>query len=454
MLRLPTGLRGHTRTPKQVEILRNCYAVPGENAFISTRPVAVQAGTSLGKCRGIGLFKDELYMVSNDRLVKITLTDPTLPPAGNLTVTDIGEIAGSARCELVSGYTAMCIMVIGGAGYIYDSVNGLQEITDPAYMASVSVAYDAGRFIFQPETGGPFLWTELANPAAINPTNFADAEEFPDLNKAVAVKRKSLYVAGSRSFERLQYDPELDTYKVISGASSAVGYIGGMTDFDEMFLFIGPGVNGGFSVYAMEASATPISNEAVDNILSEYTASELEGVNAQSFKREGIEFALFYLPRHTLCFYGDWSIWHSGVAGDGLTWSVQFFQFCYGYLFTGDIDGLQIGIIDEAQNEYTGPVEGTLRTFIRGEPRTGQMISRVTASVNPGQTSTPASIGLSVSTDGVTYGPVQYKSLGTLGDYAREISWGRPVAKINDFLGLNITWRGPMQLTIDMLSYE
>jgi hypothetical protein len=241
---------------------------------------------------------------------------------------------------------------------------------------------------------------------------------------------------------------------VISGASSSVGYIGGMTDYDEMFLFIGQGVNGGFSIYAMENSATKISSDAVDNILSEYSFSELDGINAQSFKREGIEFALFYLPRHTLCFYGDWAIWHDGVASSGLTWSVQFFQFCYGYTFTGDIDRLEIGIVDEAQNEYTGPVEGTIQTYIRGEPRTGQIITRVSTSVNPGQTSTPASIGLAVSLDGVTYGPMQYKSLGPLGDYAREMSWGRPVAKMNDYLGLLISWRGPMQLTFDMLSYE
>lgn len=452
---LPKGLRGGARTPKQRETLRNCYASVADGiTTIITRPVVKSAGTGIGICRGTGMFKDELYQVSNDRLIKITITDPLLPPENNLTVTDLGQISGSEPCHLVAGYTALCIIVEGGAGYVYTDAGVLSEITDPSFKPSILVTYDSGRFVFVPYNGDPFFWSLLQDPTNILAVNFADAEEFPDLNKAVAYRRKQIYVGGGRSFERIQYNASLDTYATINGATSSVGYIGGMVGYGETFLFIGTGVNGGFGIYGMSEIADPISNPAVDEILGEYTADDLNNCLAASFKWEGKEFALFYLPNHTLCFYGDWAIWHSGNDITINTWSVRYFQFCYGYIFTGDFESAAIGYITDGNEEYDEPIDAGFTTLIKAPARSNAIISKVTAYVNPGETANPASIGLSVSRDGVIFGPMINKGLGKKGDYAREITWGSPVIKINDFAALRVSWRGDMQLTCDGLSFE
>jgi len=451
---LPKGLRGGERSPKQREVLRNCYSLPGDVMTIISRPVAKQVGNSLGPCRGSCQFKDELYMVSNDRLVKVTLTNPTLPPDSNLTVTDLGEIRGTALCQMSAGFTELFIMVEGGAAYLYNDVDLLREITDPSYRPSISLDYDGGRFILVPETGEPFEWTLAADPTNILAQNFADAEEFPDLNKAVMVRNRSAYICGSRSIDRLAYDSNMDTYRTVGGASSAVGYVGGKVNFSETFLFVGVGVSGGFGIYAMSEIASPVSTDAVNEILASYNASDLERCRASSFKWEGTEFALFYLPNHTLCFYGEWAIWHSGIEGSSDTWSVGFFQYCYGYIFSGDINTARIGIITDTDNEYNEPLDSGFTTIIRTLPRRNAFINRVYMIANTGTVSEEASVGMAVSRDGRVFGDMIYRRLGGLGDYTQEISWGSPVMKIGDFCALKFSWRGVMQFAVDGLSFE
>lgn len=452
---LPKGLRGGSESPKQVETLKNVFSDPSEIPTIMTRPTARKVAEAIGRCRGMGMFKDELYAVSNDRLIKISLINTDLPPtSSNILVTDIGEIAGTQNCQLEAGYVDLAIMVEGGSLYVYDG-STLSEVTDVLYKPSVSITYDGGRFVFVPATGEPFFWSDLANPAAISPTSFADAEEFPDLNKACKVKKKQLYVAGSRSIERLQYNANADTYQTIGGATSAVGYVGGMVDYGETFLFLGQGVNGGFQFYGMASDAEPISNKTVDEILSSYSAVDLENIRGDSFKWEGTEFAIFYLPRHTLVFNGDWSLWHSGVSGDVQeTWSVGFFQFCYGYIWTGDVVNRNIGIITDDAEEYGNNIEGEIVTIIRTEPRTNAVIHRLYCALNPGSLITAQSIGMQVSRDGVIFGPMVYRSLGALGDYAREVSWGSPVIKINDHATIRLRWSGKIRLSCDALSFD
>jgi len=450
---LPSGLSGGKRTPKQKEVIRNAYVLNDQVPTIRTRPVVKSVGSSLGRCRGIGLFRDELYMVSNDRLVKITLTDPNLPPLNNLTIDDLGEIGGEAECQLEAGFTELCVIVRGGAGYVYNETDGLREITDPSYKPSVYMEYDQGRFVFVPSSGDPFFWSLLQDPANILAVNFADAEEFPDLNKVVFYRRKQIYVGGGRSFERIIYNSKIDTYASIDGASSAFGFIGGKTDYNETFMFLGVGENGGFSIYMMSESPKKISTPSVDEILGEYTADELKDVTAASFMWEGVEFALFYLPNETLCFYGGWSKWHSDTK-ETTTWSPQYFQFCYGYIFTGDKALPTVGIISDGEKEYGKDVDAGFTTFIKTSPRNGTIINKVFASINPGESGNESSMGLSVSRDGVIYGPTVYKSIGVVGNYAQEMYWGPSIIKMGDFCGLDFSWRGDMQLTCDGVSFE
>ena len=326
-IKLPTGLRGDINTPKQVEVLRNCYYETGDIGTVITRPVARIAGDGVGACRGSGYFKDELYQVSNDRLIKITLADPDLvPSATNTVVTDLGAIEGSAICVLVSSFTQLIIVVQGGVIYSFNEettpkLRILVGSTNPTVSIppSVSVTFESGNFVFVPSTGDPFFWASdvsiFANPANFT-MEFADAEEFTDLNKVVITRRKQIFVGGSRSFERFEFNARANSYVPIAGSTSNYGYVGGLTNFANTFMFLGQGVSGGYSFFIMGELAEPVSNKAVDEILGTYGQSELEGVIGETFRWQSQDFAVFYLPDHTLVFYGDFAIWYNGTAGD------------------------------------------------------------------------------------------------------------------------------------------
>jgi len=445
---LPTGLRGESKSPEQSELLANVMVHTDAVKTIVPRCGVRQVEEGIGSCRGSGLFKEELYQVSNDRLIKITL-DPSYVfltntdlTAGDLVITDLGEIVGNADCELVAGFTKLLIMVKGGAAYVYDDSAGLVEITDASYKVSVSACYIQGKYVFVPQDGGPFFWSELFNPAVINSQSYADAEEFPDPNKVCWSLNQQLYIGGTRSFERLQFDSNRDTFIRIAGASRNVGYAGGVASFGESFAFIGRGANGGFAVYDIRDVQNPISNAFINELLNtEYSLEEMEGVNAEYFRWQSQDVVVFYLPRHTIVYYGDWAYWYSGILGDDIgTLNFSFMQFAYGYTFTGDVTNRNIGVLTENPEDYGERVEGKIETFIRTPPRTNMMVNHIYLNTTTGQDN--GEVLLSISGNGVTYGSEIAASLGVAGDRNREVSWGSPIGKVDSFMGLRFRWYG------------
>lgn len=456
---LPTGLRGDRNFPKQVEILDNCYMVQGDLPTIQSRPVVRSISDSPGRCRGSGKYKGELYQVANDRLIKITLINPNLAPSvDNVLITEVGTIAGTEDCILVPSFTQMVILRKGSGAYVYDDVNGLRAITDPQFVVSISVDYDPnGNWVFIPADGDPFIFCSDVN-LFTDPSNaqfrFADAQEFIDLNKVVAVRRRQIYVGGGSSFERLAYNPDLDTYVPVSGATSNYGYVGGLTRFADTFMFLGVGIDGGYSFFIMDERARPIPNTYVNDLLLNYDLNQLENIKGYSFRWKDRDFAVFYLPDITLVFSEDFMIWHSGVIGEAKApWRVCFFQQAYGYTWTGDLYGSTIGIMSEDELEYDENVEGCIQTYLRGPSRSNFIIRRIFLDANCGVNSTAQKIGLQVSQNGAVFGKVHYQSLGGPGEYNRELSWG-PIGKFDNAMCIRLVWSGNIRLSFDRLEYQ
>lgn len=456
-IQLPKGLRGKKNSPKQSEYLANCFYKTSDVPTITPRPGVNATIDAVGYCRGSGLFKEELYQVSNDELIKITFIGSVageIPNATNTVYERLGEIDGSGDCILKAGFTDLCIMVKNGKAYVYNEGAGLREISDPQYKVSVSMDYDGGRFVFIPANGGPFFWTDLADPTSIDPKSFADAEEFPDPNKGIITRKKSIYVLGTRSVEALRYNASIDTYQAIQGVSANVGYVGGLTELGEDFVFLGRGKNGGYSFYGMSQFPTTISNETVDEIINnEYSLEELEGVTADYFRWEGQDIAIFHLPRHTFAFYGDWAVWYSGTNNnDNPTWRIRYIQFAYGYLWTGDKAARTIGVLVNGAKEYDSDIEGEIATYLRSEPRSDFVIDRLYCMCTTGQSNIEKTIGLRVSEGGLIYGPEQTLSLGAEADYNKEISWG-PVGSFDNHMSLKLRWVGDVSINVEGITY-
>lgn len=467
---LPTGNNGLTASPKTREEVKNLFVTRGQNPTLSIRPGVDLIDTTFGPCRGLGLFRndvtgdEELYGVFGTRLVRITVTNVLARKelsSDDILIENLDEIPGTSVIRFTAGFTKLQILEVGGLAWEFDQSAGLVLISSNAnFLPSVWCAFDAGRFVYTPLDGSPNFWSELGEPGIILSTSFFDAEIFPDPTKANYAQKSSVYVLGSRSIQRFNYDPDLDTYRTFKGEESTIGYVGGLTRYGETFAFVGNGADGDFNIYVMDGQPVAISNDYVSELINnEYSLPDIENMTSESFEWKGSLMAVFYFPRHTLVYYGGWSFWQSGVAGPKvLPWRINNIAYAYGYLWTGDdIDG-SLGVMRDSGNEYGNDIEGRVKTYIKTSPESNFVVSRIVATATVGAVSTTEEnlpqIGLGISLDGRIPGPPIYINLGRAGDYNLNLRWGSPIAKGYDHVGIDLIFKGNAVINMDGIYFE
>ena len=465
---LPTGLSGLEASPRTKEVVKNLFYTNGKNPVLSIRPGVDKIKTGFGKCRGMGKFKSdtddgelELYSVSGTRLIRITVTNPQARKVltdSDVTIDDLGEITGDGEVIIVGGFTRLMILEVGGLGYSYSHGGGLVQITDVNFQPSDSVSYDNGRFICVPTNGEPFFWSALDDPETWPPGSFADAELNADPNRVGYVLKSSLYIMGSESTQRFRYDSTRDTYLTYQGEESQVGYVGGLAKFGESFAFLGNSSEGDFNIYIMDGQPRSIISDYVSELINnEYSLPELKNIVGESIEWKSTPMLMFRLPRHTLIYYGDWALWHSGVVGKAeATWRINHLEDAYGFTWTGDFNGNSIGVLRDSGNEYGADIEWFIRTYVNATPEANYLIKRVTCQATMGKASgdTVPRISLAVSKDGRLFGPPLYKALGTTGQYNQQLRWGAPVIKGYDSVSMEFSGYGNVVMNLDGVYFE
>lgn len=452
---VPTGLRGDSETPKQRETLLNCYYEPGDVGTLSPRPGVAEYLSAYGSTRGHGKFQDKAYYVQADRLIEVSEDGNGIPSF--TIIGGVGDtIAGSADCLLIQSFTRLLIMVKGGNAYVYDGTT-LEQITDPQYETSIDAAFLLSRFVFVPADGGPYFWSELNDPSNIQPENFADAEVLPDKNAGVAELKDTLLIFGEDTIERHQFNAGADTFQRIQGATQNIGFIGGKARYGETLAYIGRTRNGQPSIFVYPGT-DPVSNKAVDEILNTYSVDELRDVRADSFSWKGQNKVVWYLPNHTLYFYGDFSLVKTGVDGQ-LTgnWTAEFIQDFNGRLLCGDRSSNRIGQLVNTFTDYGEKIEAEVVTYIRAEPRTHLFVRKVYFTCTTGlddNDSEYSSVGMSFNKDGKDFGPLIYRQFGQKGVFNHEISSSGVIGRTDNFLGVKFRWADSMRVPIDGIYYD
>ena len=62
-------------------------------------------------------------------------------------------------------------------------------------------------------------------------------------------------------------------------------------------------------------------------------------------------------------------------------------------------------------------------------------------------------VGLSVSRDGVNYGPEIYRTMGTAGNYETRLYWGGPggLGRYESYMGIRLRANAPIEFSVDGL---
>ena len=467
---LPNGCSGLSGSPKKKSIVKNLFKTIGESPVFALRPGVTSIADDRGACRGLGIFRngdtgnEEVVGVYGNDLLRITIVNDRVQKEvrpTDVSIEVLGSIPGLGVCEIVGGFSKLCIIEVGTFGYVYDETDGLEQITDPDFIAAASVDYDAGRFVFVPADGSPFYWSKLDNPASIDPQNFADAERFTDPNKYVKFFNDSIVIGGTRSHQRFNYDPTLDTYITFQGEGSTIGYVGGLTDYGESFAFIGLGNDGGFNMYVYGPTGPAlISNDFIAEFLNQnYSLIEIERATANTIEWKGTTLTFFDLPRHTLCFYGSgWCFVQSGITGSQIDkWQINHIQQAYGYFWTGDNKRGSIGMLMDNGLEYGEEIESGFQFNVRGTENTQVSVRFVYAEVTMGtsQQDREPRISLQTSEDGRIFSYPDYQTLGKTGHYNDGVRWGgdEPVGRFNGGATMLLLSYGDVAINYDGVSY-
>jgi len=467
---LPTGYQGIDEFPRLHESLINMLNAGGNKIY--QRPGIIPFANGIANCRGQHKFKNELYQVSGQKLIKIQEDGTVI----DISTDQLLDIEGDADCVMEAGFSHLVIIVNGGdvndRGYFWDGAT-LLEITSPNFVASKDVTYMNGRYIYIPYDGQPAFFSDPFAPGTIQALSFFDAEEQPDLNTGNYNFKNRLYIMGEDTTEVFRDTGTPVTpsnpvpYQRIDGASIWTGLVAGHVLYGPSFAFLGKDkAEGNFGFFVMgSGTAERISNDAIDQLLNTfYTVDQLRACTAHRLMWKSQDIAIFRLPFHTLAFNGGWFFIRSIATFDEKevldeefkTWRANYITHCYGEYFVGDEETNDIGVLDEVASDYGEDITYGFDTYLRGLREDyftakSLLLDGLTGQAITGQPE--RTIGLSVSDDGNTYGPMFFVGLGLTGQYRREVFWELPggLGDYENFMGIRIRTTAPVEFATESL---
>jgi len=432
---LPEGVVGVENLPRTRRSLQNCFNNLKDSVI--SRPGIAQLNTTGTIARGQFVWNGALYQVTGTSLIKITN-----PDTGAFSV--IGTIAGAENVETDVGFNTAVIIVKSATGNLYtlDKSDTLVDISANANIVPcIDVAQINGIFVYIPFDGSPAFFSDVNNAGSVQVLSFFDAEEKIDKNTAVFNFKGTLYIGGTDSFEIFRNTgASPNPFGRVSGALITNGYIGGLIEYNETFLFIGRESGQGFGIYAIgQGTAPKISNEAIDLILSTYDQDELADAIGGRIKWRGYDIATFRLARDSFGFYaGNWFVLDTVVGGASKPWSGGFITQFNGKYYSAFED--KIGVFSRVNTDYGSRITRIIDTAFEQENNDWFACQSIDLGVSQGYSTTPGSVALFMSKDGVTYGQPLYRDLGAIGKYADHLEWNYPggMGSYQGFMGLRL----------------
>jgi len=414
-IEFPRGLEGVENLPRTKRFLQNCFN--NGNGSLISRPGILGLNTTSKVARGSFVWNKALYQVVSTDLIKITDTT-----TGAFSIID--TIEGSAVIETSIGFKFAVIVVKGGKAYTLDKTDTVVEITDPQFKSSVDVANINGRTVYIPADGTPAFFSDVGEPGTIDDLSFFDAEELPDENNGVFNFKNTLYITGTDSIELFRDTGATpNPFLRINGSRILNGFIGGLLEYNNTFLFIGREKDQDFGIYSIGAGIAPkISNETIDLLLSTYTQGELAEAIPGRIKWRGYDIATFTLRRDSFAFFGgNWFKLDTVFEEISRPWGAGFITQFEGEYFTAFDD--KIGKFTKINTDYGNRITRIVDTALSQTETDFFSCQSIELGISQGFDSAAGSVALFMSNNNVTYGPAVFRDLGNLGEYDQKLIW-------------------------------
>ena len=433
----------------QIPILNGIFADNGPDLRtsypVNLMPVPKQSGISTGFLRpgdgivangtGPGIDRGGInwngicYRVMGTKLVIVS---------SNGTVSILGDVGGPVNTLVTMDYSFELLAIAsGGRLYFWNPVGStLTQNTDPDLGVVLDFCWVDGYFM---TTDGEFLVvTELSDPLQVNPLKYGSSEIDPDPVVALLKLRNEVYALNRNTIEVFDnIGGEFFPFQRIDGAQIQKGVIGtfGCCVFMDTIAFLGSGRNEAPGIYmGANATAQKISTQEIDQILLNYTETQLAQVKLEARNDKAHEYLYVHLPDRTLVYDASASDALQQQVWVTLTTSqVGFSQYrarnlvwAYDKWLIGDPQSSNIGyLVDNISSHWGQIVRWEFGTMIVYNESNGAIFNRlelvsltgsVALGINP-------IITTSYSLDGKAWSQDRGIRVGTTGDSKKRLAW-------------------------------
>ena len=448
-MKIPLGLGSYESKsiPFSAQRCVNLYADIAQDEGLSefilqgTPGVVSFAALGSGVSRGAIVMGGVYYVVSGNTLYSVD----------SLGVgTNRGTIAGAKRVSMAHNGDKLCLVVPGGNSYVYvASTTTLTPITDVDFLASDTVCFKDGYYVFTQTAGNVFFISALNDPLSFDALDRGTAEQSPgniigchaNYDEVVVFKEDNTEIfqnVGGSGFP----------FQRIPGASLEKGSHCKYSpiQWGGSFFFLGGGINEKTSFFEARAGGEPaqISTDAISNEIQKFTREEIAEAFTFSYSIGGINFVgitirssninsrtfVYNVTASILAKRPVWFEQQSGVTENA--WRSESIDFVYNKLLISDnVDG-RVGYLDvDTYDEYGNAIlrEKTLPPVYFGN--SGVYFSKLELFIDSGrgliigQGSDPQ-IMMEFSDDGArTWSSEFWRKMGAIGEYNRRSVWRR-----------------------------
>ena len=340
---------------------RNLIPVPNgsgvSNGFLRPADGIVELVSGTGLDRGGIDWNGTLYRVLGTKLCSISDT---------WAVTELGDVGGNGQVTFDYSFDYLAV-ASSGKLFLYNSTNGLRQITDPDLGTCVDFVWVDGYFM---STDGEFLIvTELTDPFSVNPLKYGSSEADPDPVLALLKLRNEVYALNRHTIEVFNnVGGENFPFQRVEGGQVMKGTIGTYTCclFLDGIAFLGSARNEAPAIYITAgATCQKISSREVDLALLQYTEAQLANVLVESRTYQGLSQLYIHLPGITYVYDAAASavmgqpIWFTlSSALDASTYRGRNMVWCYNKWIVGDPLEARLGYLVQNISSHWGSKVG------------------------------------------------------------------------------------------------
>lgn len=367
------------------------------------------------------------------------------------TATDTGDFVGASAFS-ISSVTFGTNETNGSFAILLTLISG-----NANFVPCDDVAHIDGRFVYVPTNGDPAFFSDIGQARTVQVLSFFDAEELPDLNNGVFNLRNTLYITGTDSIELFRdTGASPNPFIRVQGARLDYGFIGGLLEWGDTFLFIGRHKEQTSGIFAVgSGKATKISNARIDLILSTYTNEELAETISGRIIWRGYDIAAFTLRRDSFAFVnGQWMPLDNVVNGCSKPWKGGYITEFNGEYFS--TDDTKVGKFAKVNQDYGFASNKTIQTFIEQEDDFWFSIQSISLGFSQGFNTSVGSVALRLSRNGIQYGPEVFINLGDLAEYATRLKWNPAggLGMFQGFVGVEINTQADIDFAADSFILE